>query len=115
MPVAFVTGCSSGFGEAIAVALARRGYQVVATMRKPGAAPPSLAALATALAGDVVIAPLDVTNPAMRQAAVDLALQRFGRIDLLINNAGITARGAFEDTPEEVWRAIFETNLFGPA
>jgi NAD(P)-dependent dehydrogenase (short-subunit alcohol dehydrogenase family) len=114
MPVVFVTGCSSGFGEAIALAFAQRGYQLVATMRKPGSAPAGLKALAAEKAGAVVIAPLDVTNPAMRKDAVDLTLKRFGRIDVLINNAGITARGAFEDTPEELWRAIFETNLFGP-
>ena len=114
MPVAFVTGCSSGFGEAIAVAFAQRGYQVIATMRKPESATSSLKALAAEKAADVVIAPLDVTNKAMRKAAIDLAIQRFGRIDVLINNAGITARGALEDTPEELWRAIFETNLFGP-
>ena len=114
MPVALVTGCSSGFGEAIAVAFAQRGYQVVATMRKPGSAPPSLKALAAEKSAAVVIAPLDVTNPVMRKATIDLAIQRFGRIDVLINNAGITARGAFEDTPEDLWRAIFETNLFGP-
>ena len=114
MPVALVTGCSSGFGEAIAVAFAQRGYQVVATMRKPGSAPPSLKALAAEKSAVVVIAPLDVTNPVMRKATIDLAIQRFGRIDVLINNAGITARGAFEDTPEDLWRAIFETNLFGP-
>lgn len=114
MPVALVTGCSSGFGEAIAVAFAQRGYQVLATMRKPESAPASLKDLAAAKAADVVIAPLDVTNAVMRKAAIDLAIQRFGRIDLVINNAGITARGAFEDTPEALWRAIFETNLFGP-
>jgi NAD(P)-dependent dehydrogenase (short-subunit alcohol dehydrogenase family) len=114
MPVALVTGCSSGFGEAIAVALAQGGYQVVATMRKPESAPSGLKALAAEKPADLVIAPLDVTNPAMRQEAIDLVVQRFGRIDVLVNNAGISARGAFEDTPEDLWRAIFETNLFGP-
>ena len=114
MPVAFVTGCSSGFGEAIALAFAKRGYQVVATMRKPESAPPNLKALAAARPNDVAIVPLDITNPAMRKKALDLALQRFGRIDVLINNAGITARGSFEDTPESLWRTMFETNLFGP-
>ena len=113
MPVALITGCSSGFGEAIALALAQHGYQVVATMRKPESAPPSLKALAEKSAA-FVIAPLDVTNTAMRKEAIALATERFGRIDVLINNAGITARGAFEDTPEALWRAIFETNLFGP-
>ncbi len=63
MPVALVTGCSSGFGEAIAIAFAQRGYQVVATMRKPQSAPPSLKALAADKAAEFVIAPLDVTNP----------------------------------------------------
>ena len=113
MPVALITGCSSGFGEAIALALAQRGYQVVATMRKPESAPPSLKALA-AKSADVVIAPLDIADAAMRKAAIELTIQRFGRIDLLVNNAGISARGTFEDTPEVLWRAIFETNFFGP-
>ncbi|HEY5757329.1 MAG TPA: SDR family oxidoreductase [Steroidobacter sp.] len=114
MPVVFVTGCSSGFGEAIAVAFAQRGYQVVATMRKPESATASLKTLAAAKPADVAILPLDITSPAMRQSAIDLTLQRFGRIDVLVNNAGITARGAFEDTPEDLWRTMFETNLFGP-
>jgi NAD(P)-dependent dehydrogenase (short-subunit alcohol dehydrogenase family) len=114
MPVAFITGCSSGFGEAMACAFAQRGYQVIATMRKPDSAPATLKALATDKSHDFVMAPLDVTDPANRKAAIDLAIQRFGHIDVLINNAGISARGAFEDTPETLWRAIFETNLFGP-
>jgi len=114
MPVVLITGCSSGFGEAMAVAFAQRGYQVVATMRKPESASPILKTLAADKAADVIISPLDVTNPAMRKAVMDLTLQRFGRVDLLINNAGITARGTIEDTPEDLWRAIFETNLFGP-
>jgi NAD(P)-dependent dehydrogenase (short-subunit alcohol dehydrogenase family) len=114
MPVALVTGCSSGFGEAIAIALVQRGYQVLATMRKPESAPRSLKTLAAEQPANLVMAPLDVTDPVMRKDAIDLAIRRFGRIDLLVNNAGITARGAFEDTPEDLWRAIFETNLFGP-
>jgi NAD(P)-dependent dehydrogenase (short-subunit alcohol dehydrogenase family) len=114
MPVVLITGCSSGFGEAIAVAFARQGYKVVATMRKPESAPPGLKSLAAENPAAVILAPLDVTNPALRKAAIDIAIERFGRIDLLINNAGITARGAIEDTPEALWRAIFETNLFGP-
>jgi NAD(P)-dependent dehydrogenase (short-subunit alcohol dehydrogenase family) len=65
MPVALVTGCSSGFGEAIAVAFAQRGYQVVATMRKPGSAPPSLKILAAEKSAAIIIAPLDVTKPVM--------------------------------------------------
>ena len=114
MSVAFVTGCSSGFGAAIALAFAERGYQVVATMRKLESAPRRLKALATDRPGDVAIVPLDITNPVMRKSALDLTLERFGRIDVLINNAGITARGSFEDTPEDLWRRMFETNLFGP-
>ncbi|MDB6012494.1 MAG: Short-chain dehydrogenase/reductase [Gammaproteobacteria bacterium] len=114
MAVTLITGCSSGFGEAIALAFARRGDQVIATMRKPESASSSLKTLAANKPTDVVIAPLDITDPAMRQKAIDLAIQRFGRLDVLINNAGISARGSFEDTPETLWRTLFETNLFGP-
>jgi NAD(P)-dependent dehydrogenase (short-subunit alcohol dehydrogenase family) len=114
MPVAFITGCSSGLGEVFALAFAERGYRVVATMRNPQSAPSRLRALAADRPAEVAIVPLDVANPKMRKEAVDLALERFGCIDVLINNAGITARGSFEDTPETLWRAMFETNLFGP-
>jgi NAD(P)-dependent dehydrogenase (short-subunit alcohol dehydrogenase family) len=114
MSVVLITGCSSGFGEAMAAGFAQRGHQVVATLRRPESASASLKALAASKPADVLIAPLDITNSAMRKDAIDLTLKRFGRIDVLINNAGITARGAIEDTPEVLWRAIFETNLFGP-
>jgi NAD(P)-dependent dehydrogenase (short-subunit alcohol dehydrogenase family) len=114
MPVALITGCSSGFGEAMALAFAERGFQVVATMRKPDSAPARLKALAAAKSAEFVLAPLDVTDADMRRTIIDLAFARFGRIDLLINNAGVGARGAFEDTPEAQWRTMFETNLFGP-
>lgn len=114
MPVALITGCSSGFGEAIAGAFAARGYQVIATMRRPEAAPDSLRALAAERPDDFVIAPLDVTSAEARRAAIDLAVERFGRLDLLINNAGVGARGSFEDTPESQFRTMYETNLFGP-
>jgi NAD(P)-dependent dehydrogenase (short-subunit alcohol dehydrogenase family) len=114
MPVALITGCSSGFGKAMALAFGKRGFQVVATVRKPHSAPACLKALAADKSADVVLAPLDVTDAGMRKAVVDLAIAHFGRIDLLINNAGVGARGAFEDTPEAHWRTMFETNLFGP-
>lgn len=114
MPVALITGCSSGFGEAMAIAFAKRGYQVVATMRKPESAPVSLKALVAAKPDDVMLAALDVTDADMRKAIIKQTVSRFGRIDLLINNAGVGARGSFEDTPDSQWRMMFETNLFGP-
>jgi NAD(P)-dependent dehydrogenase (short-subunit alcohol dehydrogenase family) len=114
MPVALITGCSSGFGEALALAFSERGFQVVATMRKPEAASSKLKALANEKPNDFAFASLDVTSATQRKAAVDFVVARFGRLDVLINNAGVGARGAFEDTPERQWRAMFETNLFGP-
>jgi len=114
MPVALITGCSSGFGEAMARAFAARGYQVVATMRRPDRASERLRALAAERPTDVVLAPLDVTDAAMRDDIVDSTVARFGRLDLLVNNAGVGARGSVEDTPDAQWRTMFETNLFGP-
>jgi NAD(P)-dependent dehydrogenase (short-subunit alcohol dehydrogenase family) len=114
MAVVFITGCSSGFGEAMALAFAQRGDKVFATLRNTVSAPASLKALAAGHPADFFIAPLDVTDAASRKRAVDGALARFGRIDVLINNAGVGARGSFEDTPESQFRAMFETNLFGP-
>jgi NAD(P)-dependent dehydrogenase (short-subunit alcohol dehydrogenase family) len=114
MAVVFITGCSSGFGEAMALAFAQRGDKVFATLRNVDSAPASLKALAANHPADFCIAPLDVANAAAREKAIEAVLQRFGRLDVLINNAGVGSRGAFEDTPESQFRAMFETNLFGP-
>ena len=109
MAVRLITGCSSGFGEAIALAFAKRGDTVVATMRNPVGAPATLKGV-----GNIEIAPLDVTDPASRRAALDQVVSRHGRIDTLVNNAGVVASASIEDTPEELSRRIFETNYFGP-
>lgn len=108
-PVRLITGCSSGFGEAIALAFAARGDAVVASMRRPADA-------SEALKKNINIdcLELDVTDAASRRAAFDYVMHKYGRIDTLVNNAGIVAVAAIEDTPEELSRRIFETNYFGP-
>lgn len=105
----FITGASSGFGRAFADHALARGYNVVATARNVDAlkemvphAPERVLALA-----------LDVTRPEDAQVAVDAAVARFGRIDVLINNAGYGVVGAFEETPDSELRAQMETNFFG--
>ena len=95
-----ITGCSSGFGRATAVELAKRGHDVVATARRPDA----LADLDVALR-----LALDVTDDASVAAAVAEA----GAIDALVNNAGASVSGPVEAVPIEEVRRIFETNLFG--
>jgi NAD(P)-dependent dehydrogenase (short-subunit alcohol dehydrogenase family) len=105
----FITGTTSGFGRAIAEAALERGDSVVATARSTDA----LAGL-----GDperVEAVQLDVTDAGQREAAVAAALDRFGRIDVLVNNAGRTQVGAVEETTEEELRALFELHFFGPA
>lgn len=109
MAICLITGCSSGFGEAIALAFADRGDTVVATMRNPAAAPASLAGH-----DRVELAALDVTDATARKAVIADVMARHGRIDILVNNAGIVASASVEDTPEEVSRKIFDTNYFAP-
>lgn len=114
MSAVLITGCSSGFGEAIALAFAKRGDQVLATMRRPEAASAALKELTASRLQDVVIGSLDVTDPIARRSAIDLAVERFGRLDVLINSAGIGASGALEDMSEAQWQRVFSTNFFGP-
>ncbi len=104
-----ITGTSSGLGRAFAEHAIAQGHRVVATARK-------LEALAdlVALAPDRVLAlALDVTAAGAPEAAVATAIGRFGRIDVLINNAGYGVFGALEETPDDELRAIFDTNFFG--
>ena len=101
-----ITGCSSGFGKATASLFLSRGWNVIATMRSPkaGLFEESERLLVTAL---------DVTQPASISAAINQGIARFGKIDVLVNNAGIGLFSALESTPDEVIHQVFETNTFG--
>lgn len=108
-PVWFVTGSNRGLGLAISRAALNAGYRVVATSRHPDQVKRELASY-----GDRVLAvPLDVTHPEQAEAAVQAAKQSFGRIDVLVNNAGYGQLGWFEDTTDAQVRDQFEVNLFG--
>jgi NAD(P)-dependent dehydrogenase (short-subunit alcohol dehydrogenase family) len=108
-PVWFITGASSGFGRAIADAVLARGERVVATARHTA----DLDALAAEEHVDVMA--LDVTVAEQRDAAIAHTIDRFGRVDVLVNNAGRTQVGAVEETTDEELRSLFELHFFGPA
>ena len=102
MARALITGCSTGIGRATAVELTKRGYEVVATARRPE------------VLDDLDVAErlaLDVTSDASIKAAVAAA----GEIDVLVNNAGIGVGGPIESVPIDRAQAMFETNVWGPA
>jgi NAD(P)-dependent dehydrogenase (short-subunit alcohol dehydrogenase family) len=107
--VFFITGTSRGMGVDIARAALAAGHQVVATGRRPQAVEQAVGAH-----GNLLAARLDVTKPADAEAAVAAAVNRFGRIDVLINNAATFQAGYFEEISPEQFRAQMETNLFGP-
>lgn len=103
--VAIVTGISSGIGRRAAEVLARNGFHVFGSVRQPkdAAAPPPGVKLVT----------LDVRDDDSVSLCVRRVLDETGRIDLLVNNAGMTLHGAVEETTVEEARNIFETNFFG--
>jgi NAD(P)-dependent dehydrogenase (short-subunit alcohol dehydrogenase family) len=102
-----ITGCSSGIGRATAQLFQARGWNVVATMRSPQQE------TELRLLERVLVARLDVQDEASIQAAVDAALARFGRIDVLVNNAGYGAYGPLEATPMDKVRRQFDVNVHG--
>jgi len=104
-----VTGAGRGMGLDIANAALAAGHAVVATARNPGTVTAALAE-----DDDVLAVKLDVTDPADAEAAVRAAVDRFGRIDVLVNNAGNFNAGFFEELSPEEFRAQIETTLFGP-
>ncbi len=106
-----ITGTSSGFGRAFATYALEKGYNVVATARNPE----RLNDLVAQAPDRVLALALDVDRPGDAAAAVGAALERFGRLDVLINNAGYGILGAVEETPENELRALMETNFFGAA
>ncbi|MBW6532779.1 SDR family NAD(P)-dependent oxidoreductase [Sphingomonas sp. RRHST34] len=104
-----VTGGSRGFGRALCEAVLRSGDNLVATARDTS----QLSSLQGVGPGTLVTAPLDVTNEGQASAAVERALQAFGQLDVLVNNAGYGNVGSVEDTSLSSFRQQIETNLFG--
>lgn len=102
-----VTGCSTGFGQELARTLLRRGHDVVVTARNAA----TLAEFASH--GSALVATLDVTVPQQIAEVVRQAESRFGRIDVLVNNAGYGYLAAVEEGEDDEVRAMFETNVFG--
>lgn len=102
-----ITGTSTGFGRDTALRFARAGWNVVATMRTP-AAETELGRLP-----GVLVTRLDVQDPQSIEAAVAAGLERFGGLDVVVNNAGFGLFGLFEATPPEKVREQFEVNVFG--
>ncbi len=107
--VAVVTGASRGIGAAIALALAEAGYGIVAAARSHEA----LAALVDALPVPGLPHACDLSQPDAATALVDAALARFGRIDLIVNNAGATPRGDFLAFDDAAWADGFALKFFG--
>jgi NAD(P)-dependent dehydrogenase (short-subunit alcohol dehydrogenase family) len=101
-----ITGANRGLGFLIARQALATGDRVAATARNPDG-------LAEALGGDVLALPLDVTDPGAAQAAVERTRERFGRLDVLVNNAGYGQFGPFEEVSHALFERQFATNLWG--
>ena len=104
-----ITGSSRGFGRALAEAALAAGDNVAATARHPG----QLGDLAGQYGERALALPLDVTDPAAARDAGAAAVERFGSLDVVVNNAGYAVSAAIEDMPDREFRAQLETNLFG--
>ncbi len=102
-----ITGCSTGFGKLTARTFHEKGWNVVATMRTPEKET-DLTQL-----DDVLVTRLDVTDTASIQQAVDAALERFGAIHAIVNNAARGGYALLEQSSDEMTRAMYETNVFG--
>ena len=105
----FITGSSRGFGRALASAALEAGGSVVATARRPE----QIADFVERYGDRVLPIALDVTSTMAAQAAIEEAVNRFGRIDVLVNNAGYANIAPVETAPEEDFRRQFETNFWG--
>lgn len=113
MAVALITGCSSGFGLLTSLELARRGDRVFATMRDP-ARGDELRARAADDSLEIDISQLDVCDPGSVDRAVRSIHAQAGRIDVLVNNAGVGRLGPLEEFEDDEMHALFDANVYGP-
>ncbi|MEB0048446.1 MULTISPECIES: oxidoreductase [unclassified Pseudomonas] len=110
-PVWFITGCSTGFGRQLALHTLSLGYPTVVTARNPA----QVEDIVKGYEDIALVLTLDVTDPAQVNAAVEAAHLRFGRIDVLVNNAGIGYFGSFEESDLDQARNMMEINVWGLA
>lgn len=107
----FITGCSTGFGRELAQLVLSLGYKAAVAARKTG----DIKDIVEKYPDTALAVQLDVTKPEEIEASAKAALEKFGRIDVLVNNAGIGYFGAIEESEEEEVRRMFEINFFGLA
>jgi NADP-dependent 3-hydroxy acid dehydrogenase YdfG len=105
----FITGASTGFGRLLAEEVLKGGGKVVATARKLD----KVADLAAKYPATTIALALDVTDPAQVDSAVAQAIAKFGKVDVVVNNAGYGVAGAIEEVSEAEFMPMFETNVFG--
>jgi NAD(P)-dependent dehydrogenase (short-subunit alcohol dehydrogenase family) len=108
-PVWFITGCSTGLGRALATHVLDRGWRAAVTARDPR----TVADLVDAHGDRALALPLEVTDPEQVAAAVERAEETFGRIDVVVNNAGYGYLAAIEEGEDADVRALFDANVFG--
>jgi short-subunit dehydrogenase len=106
--VILVTGASSGIGAALARQAAGAGARMVLAARREAA----LEAVAADCPGSSLVVPTDISDAGQRARLVNKTMETHGRIDILVNNAGIGAYGTFLETDEDLWRRLFEIDLF---
>ncbi|KAH9938700.1 uncharacterized protein B0H18DRAFT_968391 [Fomitopsis serialis] len=106
----FITGASSGFGRLMTEIALKNGDSAIATLRKPEV----LADLVSQHSADnLLVLKLDVTHPQQIKDAFSEAIKKFGRVDIVFNNAGYSMVGEIEGAPEDAARAVFDVNLWG--
>jgi NAD(P)-dependent dehydrogenase (short-subunit alcohol dehydrogenase family) len=110
--VVVITGASSGIGRATGLGFAERGARLVLAARRADALE-ELARQCQAAGGQALAVPTDVTDEAAVAELARRAVERFGRIDIWVNNAGVYLLGSLEATPPEAFRRVLETNFFG--
>lgn len=114
MRTVLITGASSGFGLAASILLAQRNWRVIATMRSLDKQSALVdAARAAGVAGSIVVEQLDVTDAALPARMAEIIAAVGGRIDAVVNNAGLAVVGAFEDVPPADLRRVMDTNFYG--